>query len=133
MTSQLNRKAKAVRKRYGPRRWIVDWTIEPASESSHVSLSLFVADEPDDSVGVTTTRHYVMQPERMVDLIRELTGALEHSHASRALEQQALEQQALGVSSHGSAEHDSKSDAAEKDAPEASSHFFLGAYGLVGN
>jgi len=128
MTSQLNRKAKAVRKRYGPRRWIVDWTIEPASESSHVSLSLFVADEPDDSVGSPTTRHYVMQQERIVDLIRELTGALEHSHASRVLEQQAL-----AAGSHGSAEHASKSDAAEKDAPEASSHFFLGAYGLVGN
>ncbi|MEW9583187.1 hypothetical protein [Paraburkholderia sp. DGU8] len=93
-----------------------------------MSLSLFVADEPDDSVGVTTTRHYVMQQERMVDLIRELTGALEHSHASRALEQQAL-----AAGSDGAAEHASKSDATEKDAPEASSHFFLGAYGLVGN
>jgi hypothetical protein len=128
MTSQLNRKAKAVRKRYGPRRWIVDWTIEPASESSHVSLSLFVADESDDNVESSTTRHYVMQQERIVDLIRELTGALEHSHASRALEQQAL-----AVGSQASAEHASKSDAAEKDATELSSHFFLGAYGLVGN
>jgi hypothetical protein len=69
-----------------------------------------------------------MQQERIVDLIRDLKGALEHSQASRALEEQAL-----AVGSQVSAEPASRPDAAEKDAPELSSHFFLGAYGLVGN
>ncbi|MFL9961753.1 hypothetical protein PQR02_11740 [Paraburkholderia sediminicola] len=63
-----------------------------------------------------------------MDLIRELAGALEHSQAS-----QALEEQALAAGSQVSAEHASRPDTAEKEAPEQSSHFFLGAYGLVGN
>jgi hypothetical protein len=129
MTPESNGKEKTARKRYGPRRWIVDWTIESASVPGHVSLSLFVANESDDSVCSSTARHYLMQQERIVDLIRELTGTLEHSDASRALEEQAL-----AAGSQVSVKQASGPDAAEKDRLDLlSSHFCLGAYGLVGN
>jgi hypothetical protein len=128
MTPPSDRKEKLARKRYGPRRWIVDWTIEPTSVPGHVSLSLFVTGESDDSVCSSTTRHYLIQQERIADLIRELAGTLEHSHASRTLEEQVAM-----VSSQVSVEQTARADAAEKDLLELSSHFSLGAYGLVGN
>lgn len=128
MTPLSDRKEKTARRRYGPRRWIIDWTIEAASVPGHLSLSLCVAGEMGDSVCSSTTRHYLMQQDRIVDLIRELAGTLEHSNASRVLEEQALV-----VSSQVSTKFAADPDTAEKDASELSSHFFLGAYGLVGN
>ena len=130
MTPESNRKGKpASSKKYGRRRWIIDWTIEPATVSGYVSLSLFVAGASDDSVCSSTTRHYLMQQDRIVELIRELTGTLEHSDASRVLEEQAL-----AADPRLSAKPDPVADTAEKDQPDLlSSHFSLGAYGLVGN
>lgn len=128
MTLQSKIKEKMARKRRSPRRWIVDWIVEPTSAPGHMILTLCVANESDDSVSSSTTRHYLMQQERIVELIRELAGTLEHSRASRALEAQATT-----VSSQLSVEQTAGADTAEKDLPELSSHFSLGAYGLVGN
>ncbi|MDH6147172.1 MULTISPECIES: hypothetical protein [Paraburkholderia] len=130
MTPESNRKGKAARgKKYSLRRWIVDWTIEPAAMPGYVNLSLLVASESDESVRSSTNRHYLMQQERIADLIRELTWTLEHSDASRALEEQALAE-----GPQVSAEPASGSGDVEKDQPDLlSSHFSLGAYGLVGN
>lgn len=129
MTPESNRKEKTARKTYRPQRWIVGWSIESTSVPGHVSVSLFVANESDDSVCSSTTRRYLMQKERIVDLIRELTGTLEHPDVSRAFEEQAL-----AVGSQDSAEKASGPGAAEEDHPDLlSSHVSLSAYGLVGN
>lgn len=128
MTLQSKRKEKSARKRYSAQRWIVDWCIEPATIPGHVGLSLFVAGKSDDCVCASATRHYVLQQDRIVDLIHELTDTLEHSNASRALEEQGL-----SISSRLPAEQPCNPDAIDKDSPELSSHFLLGAYGLVGN
>jgi hypothetical protein len=130
MTPDSKRKGKAASGRKDSlRRWIVDWTIEPTITSGYISLSLFVASASDDSVCSSTTRHYLLRQDRIVELIRELTGTLEHSNAS-----QLLEGQALVADSDLSTEPGSAADTAEEDQPDLlSSHFSLGAYGLVGN
>jgi hypothetical protein len=128
MAPHSKTKEKTARKRYGQQRWIVDWTIEPASVPGHVRLSLSVAGESADSACSSTTRHYLLQHERIVDLVRELTGTLEHSRASRALEERAL-----AAGSQDPADRASEPDAGEHDSSGLSSHFLLGAYGLVGN
>ena len=130
MTPDSNRKGKAANgKKPGHRRWIVDWTIEAAGTSGHISLSLCVASAADDSVCSSTTQHYLLQQDRLFELIRELSGTLEHSNASRLLEEQAR--------ANGSAQSNeppSTSEMAEKEQSDLmSSHFSLGAYGLVGN
>ncbi|MGF6446106.1 hypothetical protein [Paraburkholderia youngii] len=76
-------------KRLGLRRWIVDWTIEPVAASGHISLSLYVAGESDDNVGSSTTRHFLLRQDRLSELIDALNGTLQHSNASRLLEEQA--------------------------------------------
>lgn len=63
-----------------------------------------------------------------MDLVRELTGTLEHSNASWVLEEHALE-----AGSQVLADPTSEPDAREQDSSGLSSHFLLGAYGLVGN
>jgi hypothetical protein len=127
MTLQSKTKGKSTRKRHSPRRWIVDWNIEPASVPGHVSLSLFIAGESDDGVSSSATRHYLLQQDKLADFIRELSGTLGHSNASRALEE------TLPVDSRPPAGQDAMPDAADRDAAEHTNHFMLGAYGLVGN
>jgi hypothetical protein len=94
----------------------------------HVRLSFSVAGQSGDSVRSSSTRHYLLQCERIVDLVRELTGTLEHSNASWVLEEHALE-----AGSQVLADPTSEPDAREQDSSGLSSHFLLGAYGLVGN
>jgi len=125
MAPQSNTKENTARKRCGPQRCIVDWTIAPASVPGHVRLSFSVADVPGDNVRSSTTRHYLLQCERIADLVRELTGTLEHSNASRLLQERVQEAGAQGPAS--------EPDAGEHDSSGLSSHFLLGAYGLVGN
>ncbi|MGF6543184.1 hypothetical protein OKW32_006534 [Paraburkholderia youngii] len=116
-------------KRLGLRRWIVDWTIEPAAASGHISLSLYVAGESDDNVGSSTTRHFLLRQDRLSELIDALNGTLQHSNASRLLEEQArAADPAVGNDA------DTAGESAERDQPDlTSNHFSLGAYGLVGN
>jgi hypothetical protein len=130
MTPDSKRKEKAARgKKDDLRRWIVDWTIEPTITPGYVSLSLFVAGASDDSVCSSTTRRYLLRQDRIVELIRELTGTLEHSDASMLLEGQALAVEPDLSTAPGSA-----ADMAEERQQDLlSSHFSLGAYGLVGN
>jgi hypothetical protein len=126
--SNPKRKAEGGSKR-GRRRWIVDWTIEPAAASGYISLSLYVAGASDDSVCSSTTRHYLLQQDRLIELIGELNGTLQHSNASRLLEEQAR-----AVDPAMAKEANSVVEPAEKDRPDlTSNHFSLGAYGLVGN
>ena len=94
----------------------------------HVRLSFSVADQSGDRVRSSSTRHYLLQCDRIVDLIRELNGTLEHSNASWVLEEQASE-----AGSQVLADPTSEPDAREQDSSGLPSHFLLGAYGLVGN
>jgi hypothetical protein len=130
MKPDSNERRKAANgKKRGQRRWIVDWSIESAATSGYVNLSLYVAGESDDSVCSSTTRHYLLQRDRIVELIRELNGTLEHSNASRLLEKRARK-----IDRGTPKETDPVVESAEREQPDLTlNHFSLGAYGLVGN
>lgn len=128
MASHSNTKERTTSKRGGPQCSIVGWTIEPASVPGHVRLSFSVAGQSGDRIRSSGTRHYLLQCERIVDLIRELNRTLEHSNASRMLDEQAPE-----AASQVLADPTSEPDAREQDSSAMPNHFLLGAYGLVGN
>jgi hypothetical protein len=129
MTPEQRTKGKSGRRKKAGLRWIVGWTIEEADEPGFLSVSLLLTGEPDDSPCASTTRYYLMHRERVADLVNGLASMLQPSSGGHGFDNAVLSAGQPDDPGPASAAVSEESD----ESDFLSSHFALGAYGLVGN
>jgi hypothetical protein len=130
MALKSNAKRKSARgKKDRPEFWITDWVVDQASTPRRVSISVFVVQESDDGTSRSTAQRFLLRCERPVELINELKEMLDDSAAIQRIEEHAATDSFTFNVRPALASV--RNDTGDNDLP--SSHFDLGAYGLLGN